>query len=243
MMIYPGVILCGGFGTRLRSVVGDRPKVLAPVGGKPFLGHLLSYLSRQGLTDVVLSTGYMGEMIEAFAGNGEQWKLNLTYIREPEPLGTGGALRFVQAEMGWNRPFLAMNGDTFFSGSINRLTAFHRASGASSSLALVRVPDARRFGTVIAAEDGRIESFREKRPDAEGGAWINAGVYVLEPRLLATLPPGEPASLERDIFPQWISKGLSGCRFPDAVFLDIGTPEDYARAPGILDDYDDRARS
>jgi len=242
-MMYPGVILCGGFGTRLKSVIADRPKVLAPVGGIPFLGHLLSHLSRQGLTDIVLSTGYLGEMIEAFAGDGEPWNLKLTYIREPKPLGTGGALRCVQSKMGWDRPFLAMNGDTFFSGSIERLMAFHRSSGASSSLALVRVPDACRFGTVVVAEDGRVESFLEKRPDAEAGAWINAGVYVLEPGLLATLPPGEPASLERDLFPRWISKGLSGCRFPEAVFLDIGTPEDYARAPGILDDYDDKAQS
>src|SRR5690606_14922656 len=89
--MLPVVILCGGFGTRLRPAVGDRPKVLAPVAGRPFLDHLLTHLARQGCTDVVLSTGYLGEMVEAFAGDGASWGIGLRYAREPEPLGTGGA--------------------------------------------------------------------------------------------------------------------------------------------------------
>jgi mannose-1-phosphate guanylyltransferase len=231
----PAVVLCGGFGTRLRPAVDDRPKVLAPVEGRPFLDYLLARLARQGCTDVVLSTGYLGEMVEAFAGDGAAWGLRVRYAHEPAPLGTGGALRFAADSCGLQQPFVAMNGDTLFTGSLARLTAFHAAQpGARATLALVQVPDAARYGTVRTdAASGAVTAFVEKAA-ATGPAWINAGVYVLDPALLAAVPRGRNVSLERDVFPAWIGKGLSGCPFPDAAFLDIGTPEDYARAAALL---------
>lgn len=230
------VILCGGRGTRLRSVVDDRPKVLAPIAREPFLGYLLDHLRRQGFTDLVLSTGYLGEMVTAYAGDGARWAVRLRYVQESTPLGTGGALRFVADTLNLRNPFLVLNGDTFFSGSLHRLIAFHASKGdAQAGLALVQVPQADRYGTVQAApEDGAIRAFIEKQAGHTGPSWINAGAYVLEPTLVETIAPHRNISLERDVFPRWIGKGLYGCRFPNAVFLDIGTPDDYAQAPALL---------
>ena len=231
--MLPVVILCGGFGTRLRPAVGDRPKVLAPVAGRPFLDHLLTHLARQGCTDVVLSTGYLGEMVEAFAGDGASWGIGLRYAREPEPLGTGGALRYAASVLAPGTAFVAMNGDTFFSGRLDDLVAFHRQRFAVASIALARVEQADRYGTVDAdPETGVVVAFVEKG-EKSGPAWINAGVYVLEPAFCEAIPPG-PVSLERDVFLQWTGHGLYGCPFPGATFLDIGTLEDYARAAEVL---------
>ena len=235
MLDLPVVILCGGLGTRLRSVVADRPKVMAPVGDEPFLGHLLRHVRRQGGTEVILSTGYLGEMIEAYAGDGSAWDLAVRYAREPAPLGTGGALRFAADTMGLTMPFLAMNGDTFFSGALGRLLAFHQEKpDAGATLALYEVPRADRYGTVQTDTSGAVTAFVEKQAGQAEAAWINAGVYVLEPDLIATIPPEKKVSLEREVFPAWIGRGLYGCRFPEATFLDIGTPEDYACAPAVL---------
>lgn len=229
--MLPLVLLCGGLGTRLRSVVADRPKVLAPVAGQPFLHYLLHHLRRQGIREVVLSTGYLGEMVEAFAGDGAAWDLALSYAREPEPLGTGGALRFAADEAGLATPFFVLNGDTFFSGDLALLQAQHATTPeALASLALVEVPDARRYGTVASIpETGRITAFTEKDPARTGAAWINAGAYVVDPALWRGIPPATKVSLEREVFPQALGR-LFAHPFPEALFLDIGTPADYARA-------------
>ncbi|WP_456425848.1 sugar phosphate nucleotidyltransferase [Rhodocaloribacter sp.] len=230
---YPVVIVCGGFGTRLQGMVGDRPKVLAPVAGEPFLGHLLRHLRREGFTDVILSTGYLGERVEAFAGDGAAWGVRVRCVREPEPLGTGGALRFAAGHAEIEGTFLAMNGDTFFSGALEWLVACHHLRKARATLALVETPEAGRYGVARTGEKGAVTAFVET-PEGAGAAWINAGVYVLEANFVAGIPAGRKVSLERDVFPAWIGKGLYGCRFPDAVFLDPGTPEDDARAEDVL---------
>lgn len=232
----PVVVLCGGLGTRLRPVVAEVPKVLAPVAERPFLGYLLDHLRGQGVREVVLSTGYRGDLVRAYAGDGARWGVQVRYAEEPEPLGTGGALRFTAEAVGLHTSFFVMNGDTFFSGSLGRLARFHRErSEAIASMALVRVERPDRYGTVaLEPERGRVVGFAEKQLGHEGGGWINAGVYVLEPELIADIPAGRKSSLEGNVFPRWIDQGLYGCPFEGAVFLDIGTPEDYARAPAVL---------
>lgn len=234
MFRLPVLILCGGFGTRLRAAVADRPKVLAPVDGVPFLHYQLVHLRRQGCTDVVLGTGYLGEMVEQFAGDGSAWDVRARYAREPEPLGTGGAIRYAAEQARIDGPLLVLNGDTFFSGALADLVAFHRSRpGAVASVALTRVDDAGRYGTVeVDPATGAVAAFVEKG-GKQGPAWINAGVYVIEPALIDAIPPGK-VSLEHDVFPRWTGRGLYARPFPDAAFLDIGTPEDYARAPAVL---------
>lgn len=232
----PVVVLCGGLGTRLHAVMAGRPKVLAPVAGRPFLFYLVQSLVGQGFTDIILSTGHLGGMVEAYAGTGEAWGARLRYAREPAPLGTGGGIRFAAEAAGLNGPIIALNGDTFFSGSLERLVSFHQGlSGARASMALVSVDRPRRYGTVrFSPETGIVESFKEKQAGASSPAWINAGVYVLEPALVESIPRDQYLSLEQEVFPGLVGRDLRACPFPDAAFLDIGTPEDYERAAGFL---------
>ncbi len=229
----PVVILCGGLGTRLRPVVDDRPKVLASVAGRPFLGYVLDWLAGAGASDIVLSAGHMADQIEDFAATGTPAGVSARVVAEESPLGTAGALRFATHAAGIAGDFLAINGDTFFSGSPRRLAAAHTNAAAVATVALVRVPDASRYGAVIVGDDGdTVCSFEEKGVAVPG--WINAGVYALSPRALDKVHVGMAASLERDVLPALIGNGLNAVSYPDAIFLDIGTPEDHARAESLL---------
>ncbi len=230
--MIPVIVLCGGLGKRLRSVVSDRPKVMAPVKGKPYLYYLLKSLQQQRVRTVYLSTGYRAGQIESYI-NKTEWDLSIQSIREEKPLGTGGAILYVLQQTGIEGTFIAMNGDSFVSASIAELLHFHHRHQANASLALVQVGNPARYGSVRLA-DSEISAFEEKREDLKGPAWINAGIYALEAKRFDGLPVNQPLSIERDIFPQWIGKGLYGCRFANAQFLDIGTPEDLNKAESIL---------
>jgi len=232
--MLPVVILCGGLGTRLRPVVEDRPKAMVPVDGTPFLAYLLEQLEGEGVTDVILSTGHLGEQIESFVDR-TTWGPSVECIQEEEPLGTGGALRYVAEEADLDA-FVAMNGDTLFSGSVQRLVQAHnRPDDAAASIALVQTDRPDRYGRVRFEEGtGAITGFDEKQSGIEGTVWINAGVYVLEPQMWTSIEAGETVSLEREVFPEWVGEGLYSSRFPDADFLDIGTPEDYRKAEAWL---------
>ncbi|GAB5537494.1 MAG: nucleotidyltransferase family protein [Rubricoccaceae bacterium] len=236
----PAIVLAGGLGTRLRSVVADRPKVLAPVAGEPFLAHLLRQLERSGVPNVVLATGYGGEQVEEYLASSRLSEMTVQCVREKEPLGTGGALAFAAREAGIASPLanadlrvLALNGDTFFGGDLAELAA----SDAPVTLALAQVADARRFGRVALADGEdpvRITGFEEKGA-ATGPAWINAGVYHITLDALAGIEPNTFVSFERDVMPELVAgRELAGIRFPEAPFLDIGTPEDYDRAADVL---------
>lgn len=232
-MMPPAIVLAGGLGTRLRSVLADRPKVLAPVAGAPFLVHLLRQLERSGVREVVLATGHGGDQVEAFLARAPWRGGEVRCVREEEPLGTGGALAFAMREAGIDRPFLALNGDTFFGGDLRQLDQHD----GPVLLALARVPDARRFGRVALADGAdpvRVEGFEEKG-FATGPAWINAGVYRIDPDALTGIVPDTFVSFERDVMPALVVRGtVSAVRFPEAPFLDIGTPEDYDRAAAVL---------
>lgn len=233
--MLPVVVLCGGLGTRLRPITEECPKPLVPVGEAPFLSHLLEKLQREGGTEVILSTGHLGDQVDAFVEQ-TSWNLSIRCIREEEPLGTGGALRYVAETASLPSSFLAMNGDTFFSGSLERLVQCHaQKDQPAASIALAQMNQADRYGHVrFDAATGQITGFAEKQAGGEGAVWINAGVYVLEPALWTSIEKGRKVSLEREVFPEWVERGLYGCPFPDADFLDIGTPEDYRRAESWL---------
>jgi NDP-sugar pyrophosphorylase family protein len=230
MLDTPALILAGGLGTRLRGVLPDTPKVLAPVAGRPFLAHLLDWLADVGVRDVIICTGYRAAQVTRAFG-ARYRDLYLYYSWEPQPLGTGGALRralgLTHAET-----VLALNGDSFVSCDLPVFLAWHRAHGFAGSLVLAEVDDASRFGTVRVNDGGAIRAFEEKRGNAEPG-WINGGVYLLSRRLLESLPEGQPVSIEREGFPAWLSSGLGGYQSSGA-FLDIGTPESLARAEAFL---------
>ena len=219
------VVLAGGFGTRLRSALAGKPKVLAPVAGHPFLGYLLKYISGQGISKVILSTGYLANQVRAFAGNGAHWGLETKYIEEPSPLGTGGALRL--ASEGVAGPFFALNGDTLFLVDFEKLWNYHRACDAAATLTLVQSHDQEARGNVQLAKNGMITRFEEKPPEAfaRDNDLVSGGIYVLTQEALADIPPGENVSIERQVFPRLAEQGKLAGFVQDAYFADIGTPE------------------
>ena len=218
------VVLAGGKGTRLRSVVSDLPKCMAPVAGRPFLAWLLDDLREAGFDHIILSLGYKHEAVEAWVATRPD-RDSITCVVEEKPLGTGGGVRLALRQAREDAVFI-LNGDTFFGVDYPAMQAFHRQSGAQATLALKPLRDFDRYGEVTLDGEGRITAFREKRPCAEG--LINGGVYLLQRDALAEMP--ERFSLEKDYFePQAESAGLAGFR-SEGYFIDIGIPADYARA-------------
>lgn len=228
------IILAGGRGTRLQSVVSDRPKPLAEVAGRPFVEWLLLALRMQGVRRAVLATGYKGEMVEAHFGDGARLGMEVAYAHEAVPLGTGGAARHALYRVATGL-VLVLNGDSFCPFDIARLVAAHQQANAAATLLLVPMDDCRRYGAVAAAEDGRVLSFREKNADL-GAGLINAGVYLFDRRTLDGIPAGRAVSLENDTFPALIGHGLYATG-GEGPFLDIGTPESYASAERFFDDH------
>ena len=225
----PVVVLCGGLGTRLRSVVTDRPKALAPVGDRPFLELQLELLRGQGARHFVLCVGHMADQVEAAFGDGRGLGVRIDYSREGETLlGTGGALRL--AARFFAPAAVVVNGDTYLDFDHNRLVEHHRETGGVATLTLAKVADPRRFGTVELTPAGHVAGFREKDPNSTAASgWLNAGAYVLERSLIDGIPEGKPASLERDTFPAAIRAGRTvAVLTADRPFYDIGTPDDLA---------------
>ena len=220
------IVLAGGFGTRLRHIVSDVPKPMAPMDdvGTPFLCYVLGDLARQGIDRVILSTGYKSEVIEDYFGGSFQG-MELVYSREDEPLGTGGAVKLALESCRSSEVFV-LNGDTFFAVNLADLRAFHRDQGADFTLAMKEMFDFDRYGA-LEVSAGRIQAFHEKKPLHQG--WINGGVYCLQRDLLSAVVR-KRFSLETD-FVEKKTKQLKICGFPsDGYFIDIGIPEDYYRA-------------
>jgi NDP-sugar pyrophosphorylase family protein len=215
-------------------VLADRPKPLAPVGGRPFIVRLLEQVARAGWSQAVLCTGHMAEAVEEALGEA-QAGLPLVYSREPEPLGTGGALRLALPLLE-SDPVLVLNGDSWAEVDLAVLADEHRRRGAPATLALVEVADAARFGRVRLGADGAVERFEEKAAAHLPGL-INAGIYLLSRRLIEAIPAGRPVSLEREVFPSLVGRGLSGVVFPGR-FIDIGTPESLAEAESFFREAD-----
>lgn len=225
------MILVGGKGTRLRSVVGDRPKPMAEVAGRPFVEWLLALLYDQGTRRVVLCTGHLAEHMEAYFDDGRRWNMELQYSRDPFPLGTAGAVRHALDKVRGDR-FLVLNGDSYCRFDPGLLLRTHVSAGAEATLWLVEADDRRRFGSVCVGADGTVESFAEKSSEFGTGR-INAGVYLIERGAAETIPAGRSISLENDFFPSLVGRGLCAVVGEDP-FTDIGTPESYAGASEFI---------
>jgi NDP-sugar pyrophosphorylase family protein len=230
-MDVTAVVLAGGMGTRLKSVVADRPKVLADVAGRPFLTYLLDQLRGAGIRRVVLSTGHLAEQFASTIGDGYRG-LTVIYAEEQTPLGTGGAVKFAGG-FASTEHLLVMNGDSYFDVDLGAYLGWHLREGNDASLLLVRVPDASRYGAVQLGDDERVTAFLEKQPDL-GAGLINAGVYVLRRDMLGHIPEGK-CSIERDVFPRWIERFQVKGFAADGEFLDIGVPEDYQRSHEFIE--------
>ncbi len=220
-------ILAGGLGTRLRPAVGDVPKVLARVNGRPFVTFLLERLVQAGVTHAVLLTGYQAAQVQETLGDSYDG-MKLVYSVETTPLGTGGALRQALPKLK-AESVLLLNGDSFCDVGLSRLLTAHGRRRADVTMALVHVPNTQRFGRVDTIANGKIAHFGEKQGHA-GSGWINAGVYVLSRSLVEGIPRKQAVSLERDLLPVWVqSRRCFGFK-TNCRFLDIGTPSSYAKA-------------
>ena len=224
------IILAGGKGTRLQSVVSDRPKPLALVAGRPFIEYLLDQLNNAGITHVVISTGYLGEQIRQQLGTTYK-KLSLHYSQEDIPLGTAGALRHALPLIP-SQQILVLNGDSYCDIDFTKLVASHKTKNALVTMATVAVPEVSRYGSVTTTQDGRIIDFREKGLQT-GEGFINAGIYVINKSVVCNIVPDKLISLERDIFPQYLDQAMYGFA-TNGTFIDIGIPDDYERAQELF---------
>jgi D-glycero-alpha-D-manno-heptose 1-phosphate guanylyltransferase len=220
------IILVGGQGTRLRSVVSDMPKPMADINGKPFLEYLLHFLHRQHCNHIVLSVGYKHEMIEDYFKN-QYLNLKIDYAVEKEPLGTGGGIKNSLDFISGNDFFL-LNGDSFFDVNLSQLSDFHYLKKSLISIAVKEMHHVDRYGT-LTIENDKIISFNEKQPIERG--FINAGVYVVSKQIFEnTAISQEKFSFEKDILEANVNKLPFFAFKSDGYFIDIGIPEDYRKA-------------
>lgn len=223
-------ILVGGQGTRLQSVVSDRPKVLAEISGKPFLAYLFDQLLNSGIRKVVLCSGYMADKIEACFGDSYDL-LSIQYSKEDRPLGTGGGLRLALSCLA-SDTILVMNGDSYIDANLGAYMDWFFEEERQASLLLTKMDDTSRYGTVIINKNKTVVAFKEKCDNAEP-SWINAGVYLVKRSLVSSIPAGKFYSLESDFFPSLKGGELYGyC--DEGRFIDIGTPEAYAMAESFF---------
>ena len=221
------IILAGGFGTRLQGVVKDVPKPMAPVNGRPFLTYILDYLIEYQYNKVILSVGYLHEKIESYFG--KQYKsLEIDYAVETEPLGTGGGILFAMSKCVTDN-VLVINGDTMFKVDLAEFEQFHAEKNALLSIVLREVEDVSRYGSVTIGNDNLIVLFAEKQVTF-GRGYINGGVYLINRELFRKYPQPQKFSFEKDLMTRFYRQELFYAMPSDGYFIDIGIPEDYARA-------------
>jgi D-glycero-alpha-D-manno-heptose 1-phosphate guanylyltransferase len=236
--VTSAVLLVGGRGERLRAVLSSTPKPLASLGNRSFLELLVRQLRCQGIRHLVMCTGYLADQIEHEFSDGQALDVAIRYSKESSPLGTGGALKHAQPYLQDTSEFLVMNGDSFVEIDFHQLIRFHRKHGGLVSLAVSAVQNTYRYGTVEVGANSRVMGFREKTGSGAAGL-VNAGVYVFNRAIFGFIPSGR-SSLERDIFSQVLDQGVYAFE-QNGMFIDIGTPEDYARAQELCDRLYDKA--
>jgi mannose-1-phosphate guanylyltransferase len=223
------LILAGGEGTRLRPLTSSVPKPVVPLAGRPFISYMLQWLRRHGVDDAILSCGFMADGVREVLGDGAGVGVRLHYVQEPEPLGTGGALKFAEELL--DDRFLMLNGDVLTDIDLTAQLRQHEETGARATLALIAVDDPSAYGLVRRRSDRSVSGFLEK-PNAEeiDTNLVNAGAYVLERSVLDVMAPaGTRISIERDVFPRLVGDGLFGYE-ASGYWLDIGTPQRYLQA-------------
>jgi mannose-1-phosphate guanylyltransferase len=223
------LILVGGEGTRLRPLTSTMPKPVVPLVSQPFLSYMLEWLRSHGVDDVILSCGFLADGVRDVLGDGSSLGIRLRYVEEPEPLGTGGALKYAEDLL--EERFFMLNGDVLTDIDLTAQIAQHERTGAQGTLALIGVEDPSAYGLVRLNDDGSVRGFLEKpRPEEIDTNLVNAGAYILEREVLAGMAPaGTNISIERDVFPALVGNGLYGCP-SDRYWLDIGTPDRYLQA-------------
>jgi mannose-1-phosphate guanylyltransferase len=227
------VILVGGLGTRLRPLTLSAPKPMLPTAGLPFLTHLLSRIADAGIEHVILGTSYKATVFESEFGDGSKLGLQIDYVVETEPLGTGGGIANVASRLR-HPTALVFNGDVLSGADLGALLDSHENNNADVTLHLVRVGDPRAFGCVPTDSNGVVTAFLEKTQDPPTDQ-INAGCYVFKREVIDRIPKGRALSVEREVFPGLLSEGLRVCGYVDSTYWrDMGTPEDFVRGSADL---------
>lgn len=226
------VILAGGFGTRVRHLLPDVPKPMAPVSGRPFVEWVVRYYAQAGLSDFVLSTGYLAEVTAAHFSNQPVPGVKVSCCAETTPLGTaGGFLNCTTSGQSADVVWLVVNGDSLVFADPRPLIAAVQSGRNEAALLGLAVDDAARYGTLDISADGKLRAFSEKRP---GAGVVNAGVYVFSHDAVSRMPAQRPLSFELDVFPRLASGGRVAVQTVSAPFLDIGTPETLAEAENFI---------
>jgi mannose-1-phosphate guanylyltransferase len=221
------VILVGGQGTRLRPLTSRVPKPVVQLVDRPFISYMLEWLRGHGIEDVIMSCGFLAEGVRSVLGDGASLGLRLRFVEEPEPRGTGGALKLAAGML--DERFLMLNGDVLTDIDLSAQIAQHSRTGARGTLALVKVPDPTAYGMVLLNGDSSVAEFVEKpSSDEPPSNLISAGAYVLEREILDLIPPDRNVSIEREVWPKLIGDGLYGYS-SESYWLDIGTPERYLK--------------
>jgi mannose-1-phosphate guanylyltransferase len=225
------IVLVGGEGTRLRPLTTDVPKPAVTLVDRPFLAYAIEWLAAHGVDEVVLACGFLPEVLREALGDEEKRSgVRITYVAEPEPLGTAGAIRFAAQALGdrLQDRFFALNGDVLADLDLTALRQAHEERGARATIGLHPVEDSSAYGLVHCGEEGVVREFLEKTGETVPGE-INAGAYVLEREVLALVPEGRAVSIEREVFPRLVGEGLRALLL-DGYWMDIGTPERYLQA-------------
>lgn len=230
-MVNPVIILAGGFGSRLQSVVNDRPKAMADINGRPFLQYLLDFLILEGINHCILAVGYKWESIKDYFGDSYR-SLKITYSIEESPLGTGGAIIKAMKTVE-DDTFYVFNGDTFFAIDLTLFYLSHKQREKQLTIALKAMNNFDRYGAVLTDEEGTVTAFEEKQFKKSGN--INGGIYLLNNSLFDGLPLPEKFSFETEFLSKYYKDiPFNGLVFND-YFIDIGIPEDYERAKHELE--------
>ena len=236
------IILAGGVGTRLRPLSCTRPKLLFPVLNKPLLDWTLERLAETGVNGVTLAVKYMAEAFMQRYGESKHG-MKISYSIEKKPMRTGGAIKYAEELIGYEEPFLVLNGDIFTTIDYTALLKKHKEKNAVATIALYRVEDPSRYGTVKLTEENRVTQFIEKAPLGKApSSLINAGIYMLDPEIFNYIPAGRPVSIEHEVFPKLAEEGkLFGHEFKE-IWIDIGKPGDYLKANRVMLDAEPKKR-
>jgi mannose-1-phosphate guanylyltransferase len=227
------VVLVGGQGTRLRPLTLSAPKPMLPTAGVPFLEHLLSRISAAGISHVILGTSYRADTFSDHFGDGADFGLDIDYVFESEPLGTGGGIRNVHDHLRADT-VMVFNGDVLSGVDLPAIAQTHRANRADVTMHLVKVADPRAFGAVPTSPDGRVEAFLEKTENPPTDQ-INAGCYVFRREIISAIPAGRAVSVERDTFPGLLTSGARVFGHVDSSYwLDLGTPTAFVQGSADL---------
>jgi mannose-1-phosphate guanylyltransferase / phosphomannomutase len=225
------VVMAGGEGTRLRPMTANQPKPMLPVANRPIMEHVLRLLRRHGFDETIVTVQFLAALVRNYFGDGEEFGMNLQYATEEMPLGTAGSVRNAEDALR-DEPFLVISGDALTDLDLTAMVNFHKETGALVTVGLARVPNPLEFGIVITQEDGQIQRFLEKPTWGQVFSdTVNTGVYVMEPEVLAEVPPGELVDWSGDIFPKLLKRGAPLFGYvTDDYWEDVGTHESYLKA-------------